>query len=186
MERGRPVRAALALLYTNMRVPEERQGDFRAMLATCRTAERRVHELLARHGRALIMACIDRNIERTTERTRERIRRVPAGTYHAEDYLEFYHDDVFDPVMLRRARIAGDMQGTSNHTLIGGIDERTGRSFVFYEVPVGGSGAFAEHDGPSVFGTVDWADNQPILPVESIEVDYPLEIVREEITTDSC
>jgi N-methylhydantoinase B len=83
-------------------------------------------------------------------------------------------------------RIAGDMQGTSNHTLIGGMDDRTGRPYVFYEVPVGGSGGFAEHDGPSVFGTVDWADNQPILPVEAIEVDYPLEVVREEIRQDSC
>jgi N-methylhydantoinase B len=284
MERGRPVRAAFELLYANMRVPEERQGDFRAMLATCRTAERRVHELLGRHGVATVRACIDRSIARTTERMRERIRRVPAGTYYAEDYLEFYHDDMLDPVLLRLAltvqdgaiacdfsgsspqvagvvnaslavsaagviialkalfdpddpinhgtftpitftappgtvvnatppvpcgahaeirrrtisltvaalapalpdRIAGDMQGTSNHTLIGGIDDRTGRSYVFYEVPVGGSGGFQEHDGPSVFGTVDWADNQPILPVESIEVDYPLEVTREEIATDSC
>ena len=45
IEAGRPVRSALDLLYANMRVPEERQGDFRAMLATCRIAERRVHEL---------------------------------------------------------------------------------------------------------------------------------------------
>ena len=43
-----------------------------------------------------------------------------------------------------------------------------------------------EHDGSSVFGTVDWADNQPILPAEAIEVHFPLEVVREEIRTDSC
>ena len=83
-------------------------------------------------------------------------------------------------------RMAGDMQGTSNHTLIGGIDDRSGRSYVFYEVPVGGSGGFMENDGSSVFGTVDWADNQPILPAEAIEVHFPLEVVREEIRTDSC
>jgi len=83
-------------------------------------------------------------------------------------------------------RIAGDMQGTSNHTLIGGLDEATGRTYVFYEVPIGGAGGFAEHDGPSVFGTVDWADNQPILPVEAIEVDFPLEVLRQEIRADSC
>jgi N-methylhydantoinase B len=284
IEQGRAVRAALDLLYANMRVPEERQGDFRAMLATCRIAERRVQELLRRYGTAIVLACVDRNIERTTERMRDHIRSVPEGTYYAEDYLEFYHDGVFDPVLLRLAlavkdgtihcdftgssrqvagvvnaslavsaagvviavkaffdpddpinqgtfapisftappatvvnaaplvpcgahaeirrrtlsmtvaalaralpdRIAGDMQGTSNHTLIGGIDDRTGRPYVFYEVPVGGSGGFQQHDGPSVFGTVDWADNQPILPAEAIEVDYPLEVVREEIRPDSC
>ena len=284
VEAGRPVRAALDLLYANMRVPEERQGDFRAMLATCRIAERRVHELWRRYGRDTVMACIERNIRRTADRMSAFIRRVPDGTYYAEDYLEFYHDDIFDPVRLRLAltvrdekihcdftgssaqvagvvnaslavsaagviialkalfdpddlinhgtfaplsftappativnaapnvpcgahaeirrrtismaiaalspalpdRIAGDMQGTSNHTLLGGIDDRTGRTWVSYEVPVGGAGAWREHDGPSVFGTVDWADNQPILPAEAIEIDFPLEVVREEIRTDSC
>jgi N-methylhydantoinase B len=284
IEAGRPVRAALDLLYANMRVPEERQGDFRAMLATCRMAERRVHELWRRYGRDTVMACIERNIKRTTERMHAFISRIPEGTYYAEDYLEFYHDGIFDPVRVRLAltvrdskihcdftgssaqvsgvvnaslavsaagviialkalfdpedlinqgtfaplsftappativnaapnvpcgahaeirrrtismtvaalspalpdRIAGDMQGTSNHTLLGGIDDRTGRAWVSYQVPVGGAGAWREHDGPSVFGTVDWADNQPILPAEAIEVDYPLEVVREEIRTDSC
>jgi N-methylhydantoinase B len=284
VEAGRPVRAVMDLLYANMRVPEERQGDFRAMLATCRIAERRAQELLRRYGRDMILACIDRNIDRTAERMHAHIRRIPDGTYYAEDYLEFFHDDKFDPVLLRLAlsvdgdrihcdfagssqqvagvvnaslavsaagvivalkalfdpddpinhgtfaplsftappatvvnaappapcgahaeirrrtlsmaiaalapalpdQIAGDMQGTSNHTLIGGISDRTGRAWVFYEVPVGGAGAFREHDGASVFGTVDWAENQPILPVEAIEVDYPLEVVREEIRADSC
>jgi N-methylhydantoinase B len=83
-------------------------------------------------------------------------------------------------------RIAGDMQGTSNHTLLGGTDDRTGRAWVFYEVPVGGAGAVREQDGASVFGTVDWAENQPILPVEGIEIDYPLQVLREEIRADSC
>jgi len=284
IEAGRPVRAVMDVLYANMRVPEERQGDFRAMLATCRIAERRARELLQRYGRDTVLACIDRNIERTAERMQAHIRRIPEGTYYAEDYLEFFHDDKFDPVLLRLAvsvsegrihcdfagssaqvagvvnaslavsaagvivglkalfdpddpinhgtfaplsfdappasvvnaappapcgahaeirrrtlsmaiaalapalpdRIAGDMQGTSNHTLLGGVDDRTGRAWVFYEVPVGGAGAVRGQDGASVFGTVDWAENQPILPVEAIEVDYPLQVVRQEIRADSC
>ena len=283
-EKGRPATAILDLLFNNMRVPENRKGDFRAMLATCRAAEQRAHEVLNRHGLENVLACIERNIERTESRTREHIRGLNDGTYYAEDYLEFYHSGVFDPVLLRLAlrvrddiieidftgsseqvagvvnaslavsaagavialkaffdpddpinqgifapltfiaapgtvvnatppvpcgahaeirrrtitltaaalaaalpeRMAGDMQGTSNHTLIGGMDDRTGRNYVFYEVPVGGSGGFLEHDGSSVFGTVDWADNQPILPAEAIEVHFPLEVVREEIRTDSC
>ena len=283
-EKGRENTAVLDLLFTNMRVPENRKGDFRGMLATCRVAESRTHEILDRHGLDNVIACVERNIERTESRTREHIRALPDGTYHAEDYLEFYHDGVFDPVLLRLAlsveddtihidftgsseqvagvvnaslavsaagavialkaffdpedpinqgifapltftaapgtvvnaippvpcgahaeirrrtitltaaalatampeRMAGDMQGTSNHTLIGGIDDRSGRNYVFYEVPVGGSGGFLEYDGSSVFGTVDWADNQPILPAEAIEVHFPLEVVREEIRTDSC
>ncbi len=283
-ERGEPNQATLDLVFNNMRVPENRKGDFRAMLSTCRVAESRAQEILDRHGLENVIACVDRNVERTESRTREHIRALPNGTYYAEDYLEFYHDGVFDPVLLRLAltvendtihidfsgsseqvagvvnaslavsaagavialkaffdpedpinqgifapltftaapgtvvnaippvpcgahaeirrrtitltaaalavampeRMAGDMQGTSNHTLIGGVDDSIGRNYVFYEVPVGGSGGFVEHDGSSVFGTVDWADNQPILPAEAIEVHFPLEVVREEIRTDSC
>lgn len=282
-EEGRAVKAAMDLLYANMRVPEERQGDFRAMRSTCLTAEDRLLEVLARYGRKTVLDAVDQNIERTTERTREHIRALPDGIYRAEDYLEFYHHGILDPVMLRVAlevrddslhvdfagsseqvagvvnaslavsaagvvialkaffdpddpinhgifepitftappgtvvnaappvpcgahaeirrrtisltlaalakahpeRMAGDMQGTSNHTLIGGIDDRTGRAYVFYEVPVGGAGGFLEHDGPTVSGTVDWAGNQPILPVEAIETHYPLQVVREAIRPDS-
>src|SRR5262245_13995702 len=101
VEGGRPVRATMDLLYANMRVPEERQGDFRAMLATCSIAERRVLEILRRYGTSTVMACIDRNIERTAQRMRTHIRRIPDGVYYAEDYLEFFHDDKFDPVRLR-------------------------------------------------------------------------------------
>jgi N-methylhydantoinase B len=37
-ERGRPNQAALDLIFANMRGPGEREGDFRAMLGTCRKA----------------------------------------------------------------------------------------------------------------------------------------------------
>ena len=283
IEQGCPVQAVMDLLYSNMRVPDEREGDFRAMRSTCLTAERRIRELLARHGRQTVASAVNRNIERTEQRTRAHIRALPDGIYRAEDYLEFYHHGALDPVLLRVSievkhdalhvdftgssaqvagvvnaslavsaagviialkaffdpddpinhgifapitftapastvvnasppvpcgahaeirrrtisltlaalakahpeRIAGDMQGTSNHTLIGGIDDRTGRPYVFYEVPVGGAGGFLEHDGSSVSGTVDWAENQPILPVEAIEAHYPLQVTREEIRRDS-
>ena len=90
VEAGRPVRAAFDLLYANMRVPEEQAGRLSCDVSTCRIAERRVHELLRRYGCGTVMACVDRNIERTAERMHTCIRRVPEGTYYAEDYLEFY------------------------------------------------------------------------------------------------
>ena len=42
LERGKVNRAAMALLMANMRVPEEREGDFNASLGACRVAERRI------------------------------------------------------------------------------------------------------------------------------------------------
>src|SRR5205823_2493788 len=40
VERGTLNRAAMALILSNMRVPDEREGDFHAGLAACKTAER--------------------------------------------------------------------------------------------------------------------------------------------------
>ena len=50
LEGGRTNEAALDLLLANMRVPEERLGDFQASLAACRVAEKRIHEICARYG----------------------------------------------------------------------------------------------------------------------------------------
>src|SRR5207245_443670 len=40
VERGRPNQAALDLIFSNMRGPRERRGDFQAMVGTCRQASR--------------------------------------------------------------------------------------------------------------------------------------------------
>ena len=50
LEGGRMNEAALDLLLANMRVPEERLGDFQASLSACRVAEKRIHEICARYG----------------------------------------------------------------------------------------------------------------------------------------
>ena len=50
LERGKVNRAAMALLMANMRVPEEREGDFNASLGACRVAERRIRRIYERYG----------------------------------------------------------------------------------------------------------------------------------------
>ena len=83
--------------------------------------------------------------------------------------------------------VAGDMQGTSNHNMIGGLNPRHGWPFVYYECPIGGNGAFAEADGPSVICTVDWGgDMSPMKPAEALELEVPLKIERTELETDSA
>src|SRR5205085_11713117 len=48
IDRGRPNQAALDLIFSNMRGPRERQGDFEAMIGTCKKAAERVEGLAAR------------------------------------------------------------------------------------------------------------------------------------------
>ena len=50
LERGKVNRAAMSLLMANMRVPEEREGDFNASLGACRVAERRIRRIYERYG----------------------------------------------------------------------------------------------------------------------------------------
>lgn len=108
-EAGRLSRPAMTLLMANMRLPDERQGDLEASLGACRVAEMRIRKLLGRYGRKTVLDCIALNLDRTERRMREKIAALPDGEYLAEDYLEFFQDGRFDPVLLRLAlRVRGD------------------------------------------------------------------------------
>jgi len=101
IEEGRLNRAAMALLLTNMRLPEDRQGDFNASVGACRVAETRIRKLFARYGRKTVFDCIALNLDRSERRLRARIATLPDGEYVYEDYLEYYQEGRFDPVLMR-------------------------------------------------------------------------------------
>ncbi len=101
VDEGKLNRAAMALLLNNMRLPEDRQGDFNASLGACRVAEARIRKLLAKYGRKTVFDCIALNLDRSERRLRARIATLPPGEYVYEDYLEFYQDGRFDPVLMR-------------------------------------------------------------------------------------
>jgi N-methylhydantoinase B len=108
-EGGRLNRAAMTIMMANMRLPDERRGDLDASLGACRVAESRIRKLLARYGKKTVLDCIALNLDRSERRMRERIAALPDGEHVAEDYLEFFQDGRFDPVLLRLAlRVRGD------------------------------------------------------------------------------
>jgi N-methylhydantoinase B len=101
VEEGRLNRAAMALLLNNMRLPEDRRGDFNASLGACRIAEGRIRKLFGKYGRKTILDCIALNLDRSERRLRAKIAALPDGEYVHEDYLEFYPEGRFDPVLMR-------------------------------------------------------------------------------------
>jgi N-methylhydantoinase B len=118
-EAGKPNRAVLRLIEANMRLPEHRMGDLSAMLGACRAAEARVQRLFEKYGLGTVLGCIALNLDRSEARMREAIGALPKGTWVYEDYLEYYDDGRFDPVLMRLAltiageRIVADFAGSN-------------------------------------------------------------------------
>ena len=120
-ESGRVNQAVVDVLFANMRIPRDRDGDFRAMVGTCRKAAERVEALLARYGLVTVEACIQGLLDRAERRMRQKIRALPAGTYRYEAYLESGRERLEPLVVKAAVSIADDvltvdLAGTSPQT----------------------------------------------------------------------
>ena len=281
-ESGRPNQGVLDLLFSNMRVPYEREGDFQAIIGTCRIAEKRIGELIGKYGKGLVEECVEMALLQSEKRMRKAISAILSGTYPYEAYLDCSGDS-FEPVIvkteiklegdhltidfsgsspqtkgplnagpavaptgafiilksfldpdgpinhgafrpihfinpegsvlnarypapcggfseIRRCvesavmgalakaipdRVTGDIKGTANHVYISGADPQSGETFIFYEYPAGGTGAFNEGDGNNTVRSFTEGDFGSIQPVESIENLFPLIVEKCELRTDS-
>lgn len=85
---GRWVREFLDLFLANTRVSDERQGDLFAQLSAIRIGQQRIVELARRHGPVTLREAM-RALQDYSERlARALIRRIPAGSYRARDFLD--------------------------------------------------------------------------------------------------
>ena len=109
VEGGRMNEAALELLLANMRVPDERLGDFQASLSACRVAEARIHEICDRYGLDTLLHAVHLDLDRAEARMRASLRALPDATSYYEDYLETFIGGRFEPLLLPLAlTISGD------------------------------------------------------------------------------
>jgi N-methylhydantoinase B len=85
---GRMDRTLVDLILANVRTPVEREGDLLAQCMAIKRGEQRLLELTAKYGLPTLrrnMAALKDYSERMM---RAAIRRLPSGTYRAEDYLD--------------------------------------------------------------------------------------------------
>jgi N-methylhydantoinase B len=281
-ERGQPNQAALDLIFSNMRGRREREGDFRAMIGTCRKAAERVEELAARYGVATIEACVEELMDRAEGRMRRAIRALPPGEYTYEAHLESGRERL-EPITVRarlliagdaitvdltgtspqvagptnvgpamaptgaftiikgfldpgadvnsgafrpltvitppgtivnanppapcggmvevkycvesavmgalaqalEGKVTGDIKGGGNHCYVGGPDPRSGDTFIFYEYPAGGTGAFEGGDGSNSVRAFTESDMTTLQPIEAVEQLYPVRVERTALREDS-
>lgn len=281
-DEGKPNQEVLDLLFGNMRIPEERMGDFQAVLGTCYVAEKRIREMAARYGKEELRSYLEEQVHRAEVRMRQAISKVPDGVYEFESYLDHsgnsgdplyirvklsvkgdeieadctgaasvegptnagpavtesgvfislkslldpsgaINHGAFRPIKVRsepgtivHARypfpcggfsevrrgvegavmgamaqalpkeVCGEVKGTVNHVYIGGANpRRAGSSFIYYEFPSGGTGAFLEGDGNNAVTEYSVGDFGTIQPAEAIENEFPLFVERCALRVDS-
>lgn len=108
----------LELTLLNVRVPDERRGDYFAQIAACRLGERRMQELLANVEVDTLQGIFGDLLTRTRARMLRHIESLPDGVYSFSDRLDgdgLGNDDV--PLVVRiekkGAEIVFDFTGTS-------------------------------------------------------------------------
>jgi N-methylhydantoinase B len=104
MRGGKMVSDVLALLLTNVRTPEEREGDIGAQIAACQTGAQRLREICARYGIGRAKQAAADLLVYSEEMMRAFLRTIPPGRYQAEDFLD--NDGVED----KPVRIAVSIQ----------------------------------------------------------------------------
>ena len=120
-ERGRMNQGLLDLIFNNMRTPEERRGDFNAMLGTGRKAAEHIGRLFRRFGGQPLLDGIEELIARSERQMRARIAECPDGDYYAEGFIESDGSNP-DPLVVRLKltvrgdEIVADFTGTSAQT----------------------------------------------------------------------
>ena len=77
-----------SIIRANVRVPERAMGDMRAQLASIRTGERRLLQLLQRYGNQAFKESIRLVYEQSEKLARAAVRRIPDGVYEAESFMD--------------------------------------------------------------------------------------------------
>jgi N-methylhydantoinase B len=82
-------------------------------------------------------------------------------------------------------KVTGDLKGGGNHCYVGGPHPATGETFIFYEYPAGGTGAFEGGDGSNAVRAWTESDMTTLQPIEAVEQLYPVRIERTALREDS-
>jgi N-methylhydantoinase B/oxoprolinase/acetone carboxylase alpha subunit len=114
---GRIDRPLLDLILANVRTPLEREGDLLAQLMAIKRGEQRLLELTAKYGLPTLRRNMAALMDYSERMIRSAIRRLPPGTYRAEDYLD--NDGITDravkiaaAVTIRGDRASVDFTGS--------------------------------------------------------------------------
>ena len=109
------------ILLLNVRVREERRGDYNAQFSALHLAARRLIEMINKYSSNVIKNVFDEIIDRTYERMLSAIALIPDGVYRFEDVMDDDGRDAVNVPINLTATIKGksalfDFEGTSPQT----------------------------------------------------------------------
>jgi N-methylhydantoinase B len=87
------------IIRFNNRMPERVIGDMNAQIASCRTGERRVQELVEKFGVEQYELAVEEILDHGERLSRARLAALPNGTWTAEDYVD--DDGISKDVMVK-------------------------------------------------------------------------------------
>jgi N-methylhydantoinase B len=85
---GRINEALVAVIRSNVRLPESTIGDMHAGVAAARVGSRRVTELVEKYGVENVLGAMEGLLDYGERMTREELAKLPVGTFEAEDIVE--------------------------------------------------------------------------------------------------
>lgn len=131
VKRGTLNRDFETIYRANCRVPDLNMGDIKAMLAALTVGERRVADLIARHGVEVFEQAQLATVDYAREKARAVQRRIPDGTYTFWDYM----DDDYATAIPIRIRCEMTVRDGHVHLDFTGSDPQV---IAAYNVPTGG------------------------------------------------
>ena len=90
----------MAMMRSNVRMPERFDGDLRGQIAACRIAEQGIQALALSRGRDTFVALVDGLLDYSEILTREAIKGLPDGEVTFTDYIDDDGIDVGKPIKL--------------------------------------------------------------------------------------
>jgi N-methylhydantoinase B len=87
-EGDRPRRDVLDLIVGSVRTRRDTQADIRAQVSAVTVAERRLHALLGRYGKAIVKECNEELLDAGEALMRAEIEQMPDGVYEGQSQVE--------------------------------------------------------------------------------------------------
>jgi N-methylhydantoinase B len=110
---GKIDREILDLILLNVRTPKEREGDLESQIGACRVGENRVLQLVEKYGEQKVQELVAELLDYSEQLVRAELRKMPAGDFSAEDWLD--DDGVTDEPRRIAVRLRFDTERASLH-----------------------------------------------------------------------